>query len=65
MAAHGGLAYLETPSGRARRTQRRLAAVAAILSMASATALLGAMADSDRAVAGAPPAAGPLNFIRF
>lgn len=67
MAAHGGLTYLETPPGRAQRTQRRLTAVTAILSMACATALLGALAKADEAVASAsaPPAPSPLLLIRF
>lgn len=65
MAAHGGLAYLETPSARAQRTRRRLTAVTAILSMACATALLGSLSKADQAVAGAPPAPSPLLLIRI
>jgi succinate dehydrogenase hydrophobic anchor subunit len=65
MAAHGGLAYLETSSARAQRSQRRLTAVTAILSMACATALIGAMAKADDAVPSAPPPPSPLHLIRI
>ncbi|OYW95391.1 MAG: hypothetical protein B7Z13_01980 [Caulobacterales bacterium 32-67-6] len=65
LATHGGLAYVETLSARAQRTRRRLTAVTAILSMACATALIGALSQTDEAVASAPPAPSPLHFIRI
>lgn len=65
MAAHGGLAYLERPSARARRNQSRATAVTAILSMACATALIGVLAKTETAAASAPPAPSLLLHIRF
>ena len=65
MAAHGGLAYLETQTARAQRAQRRWTAAASILSMACAMALLGSLTQADSAVASAPPAPSPLHLILF
>lgn len=64
IAAHGGLAYLDVPSRRARQRRRRAAAAASILGMAAATGLLGSL-TSARASPDAPPAPGPLQYIAF
>jgi len=65
IAAHGGLAYVETVSRRAQRTRRRMVALTSVASMACAISLLGALTAPDHSGTGAPPAPSPLHLIRF
>lgn len=62
IAAHGGLAYLETPSRRAAVAHRRAAALTAILTMASAVGLLVAVTRDDP---GGPAPPAPFPFVRL
>lgn len=65
MTAHGGLAYVEGPTRRQKVRQRRLTAVASIGAMASAAALLGAMAPAERPPPEAPPAPSAFSYFTF
>ena len=52
LAAHGGVALVETPSRRAQRRRRRVLAVTSILGMAAATGLLGSLTQGTEASQG-------------